>query len=166
MADTEPQVEHDEPPGHALSTRGYVVIALIPPLIAAIGITLLWLHYNPDQTLEGKIVPTLNSPWHPGSPSQTTPIAGTLQLDDDNCVYLVSGSTRLDPVWPAGYAVTQTNDGKITLYDTNHHIVAHSGDGIRASGEVVPVGQYAGRPCAPENGNVAVIESAVIVTSG
>ena len=33
-------------------------------------------------------------------------------------------------------AVAETDNGQITLYDTNHHIVAHTGDGLRATGEM------------------------------
>jgi hypothetical protein len=163
--------EAPQPPDlrrRTLTPFGYAVVALVPVLIAVIGITILHFNYDPEDVVSGKRVPILTSTWKPGDAHDNALISGELTLGDDGCVHLTGADgTQVEVVWPFDYEATVDNGGtsqQLKLYDTDRKIVARGGDQLRMGGGYGDVGSYAGRPCAPASGEVALVQSEVVVT--
>lgn len=149
--------------GAALSTRGYVLVALVPLLIAAIAFGAVSLFASDEPELTGTTVQLPTSSWKPGQGGDDALIQGVLRMDEEHCVYLESGTDRVYAVWPAGWRATR--DGELlSLYDGDLRIVARDGDGVSFGGGYAPVATYAGEPCLPESGEVAAVQSEVTVT--
>ena len=171
MADPEEQ-EREQPidPRYrpqALSNRGYAIAAVVPFVIAAIGFGIVALVSSGDGAGSGVTVRLPTSGWAPASGGGDALIQGVLRLDDDECVYLEAGQDGADPgklwpVWPAGYQATREGD-RLTLLDTDGKEVAHDGDQVSMSGGFSPAGTFAGEPCVPASGEVAIVQSDVTV---
>ncbi|MCB0894152.1 MAG: hypothetical protein H6529_08350 [Nocardioides sp.] len=153
----------------ALSNRGYLLVAVIPFLIAAAGFGVVALVSSGGDSLSGTSVHLPVSGYAPsGQDGETTPIEGTLRVDADHCVYLTPsqrGGNEPDqvwPVWPAGYHGIRDGN-RVTIYDADDHAVAVDGDVVQMSGGYVPVSTFATEPCLPEEGQVAVVQSDVTV---
>ncbi len=152
-----------------LTPFGYAVCIVVPVLIAAIGFTFLHFSYDEDDLVDGTRVPILTSDWEPGVPSMTALITGELVFDDGCVVLTAPDGTEAVLVWPADFEATIQRVGKsdqLKVYDSDRNIVARGGDQIEFGGGSVPVGEYAGRPCAPDSGDVAVVQSEVTVVRG
>jgi hypothetical protein len=162
VTDTSPSPELDR---RALSTRGYVVAAVGPLLVAALAFTLVVLNHDDVVELPGKSVPLLTSNWKPGNADGGQPISGTLALGDDGCVHLVNGTEQTTPVWPAEFAARVADDGTLTLYDPHGDVLAHGGDELRMSGGLAAAADYRGHTCAPESGEVALVQSDITVVT-
>jgi len=148
-----------------LTPLGYAVATIVPVLIAAIGLTILHFNYDPEDNVDGERVPLLVSNFIPGQDTAGALISGELELDDDGCVQVLQADgTALTAVWPAGWEATQV-DGDLRLYDTDRAIVAQGGDSVQMGGAFEDVGSYAGRPCAPHSGQIALVQSDVTVTA-
>lgn len=152
-----------------LTPFGYAVVAVVPVLIAAIAFTIVYINYDPEDVVSGKRVPILTSTWKPGDQHDNTLIRGELTLGDDGCVHLIAADgTQVEVVWPFDYEATvdtgSTGD-RLKLYDTDRKIVARGGDQVQMGGSFGELGSYAGRPCAPESGEVAFAQSEVVVTA-
>jgi hypothetical protein len=145
-----------------LTPFGYVVVAVVPLLIAAIGFTYLHFHYDKEDLVDGKSVPILTSDWQPGDDAMTAEARGELTLGDDGCVRI--GDEVV--VWPADYEATVQRVGssdQLKVYDPDRDIVARSGQTIEVGGGYGDLGEYAGRQCAPDAGDVFYVQSAVKV---
>lgn len=151
----------------ALTRAGYLIVAVVPIVIAAMGIGVLFLVHGDDAAPSGTPVPLMTSSYKPGVPGDNALIAGVLALGGDGCVYLdAPDGTQLPVVWPAEYTARRTTTGDLTLYDPDDNVVAHDGDQIRTGGSIGDVGAYRGRPCAPLTGQVAVVQSSIAVARG
>jgi hypothetical protein len=152
-----------------LTPLGYAVVAAVPVLIAAIAFTVLYINYDPENVVSGKRVPILTSTWKPGDPSQQALVSGQLTLGEDGCVHLIaSDGSQFDAVWPFDYEATVgtgSTVNRLKLYDTDRKIVARGGDQVQMGGGFGELGEYAGRPCAPDSGEVAFVQSEVVVTA-
>ncbi|CAI9405535.1 hypothetical protein [Nocardioides sp. T2.26MG-1] len=151
----------------ALSKRGYAIIAVLPFLIAAIAFGVVSLVSAGDETGSGTTVRLPVSGWTPGGGGDGAQIQGVLRLDDDHCVYLEAGQDGADPgqiwpVWPAGFKAVRDGE-RLTLLDGAGRTVAHDGDRVSMGGGYGPVGTFAGQPCLPESGEVAIVQSEVTV---
>ena len=143
-----------------LGTWGLVLAVVIPVLIAAAGFGIVSaISSGTDTATDAVRVPT--SDWIPGQPGGTTTITGTLALDDHDCVYLDTPTGQVWPVWPAGFRARLDGSGTVSLYDGRDQLVAREGEGVQAQGASVPASTYAGRPCVPTSGDVAVVRSEV-----
>ncbi|MDI6911785.1 hypothetical protein [Nocardioides sp.] len=172
MADPTPD-ERDQPYDRwsrpqALSNRGYAIAAVVPFVIAAIGFGIVALVSSGDGAGSGVTVRLPTSGWAPASGGGDALIQGVLRLDDQRCVYLEAGQDGADPgkvwaVWPAGYQATREGD-RLTLLDSDGNVVAHDGDQISTSGGFGPAGTFAGEPCVPASGEVAIVQSEVTAT--
>jgi hypothetical protein len=150
----------------ALTTRGYVIVAVLPPLIAALGIGTLWLTHDDEAVLPGQSVPLLTSSWKPGNGGDGALISGVLQLGQDGCVHLLGqDGSQLTAVWPAEFTARSSDDGSLTLYDPNDDVVAHDGDELRMGGGFTSPGPYRGHQCVPTSGQLALVQSTVTVVS-
>lgn len=144
----------------ALSRTGYILIGLVPILLAAIGIGILKLDFS-DPNSGGTQLRVATSDWIPGQETGTSPIQGVLGINDQHCPFLTGqDGARIWPVWPAGYRATLTGD-HYTLIDGKGNDVAHAGDTLAMTGDVRPASAYAGEPCLPKDGEVAVVQSQV-----
>lgn len=148
----------------ALSTRGYVLAGLVPVLIAAALFGLVVWNYD-DSDIQGSSAPLLVSSWRPGQPSGSEQIAGVLTADDDGCPVLTTSDGTVSVVWPAGYSARVSAGGTLTVYDPDAKPVVREEQELRATGSLVEVAgtPLAGRPCAPDSGHVAEVQSAVQV---
>lgn len=150
----------------ALSTRGYLLVAVVPPLIAALALGTLWLTHDDEAVLAGQPVPLLTSSWKPGDGGDGAQIGGVLELGADGCVRLAQADgSALTAVWPAEFTARRADDGTLTLYDPNDHAVAHGGDTLRTGGGYTSPDAYRGHQCVPTSGQVALVESDVSVVS-
>lgn len=144
----------------ALGRRGMVLAVVIPVLIAASAFGVVALVSRDSGSTATTIrVPT--SGWIPGQDGATASIAGVLSIDDRRCVYLQADEGRLWPVWPAGFRAKLDGAGHVTLYDGGDNVVGRGGDELRAGGAYVSPAAYAGEPCVPDDGEVAVVQSEV-----
>lgn len=152
----------------ALSRRGYLIMAAVPFVIAAVGFGIVSLVSSGDETASGTTVRLPVSGWTPGGGGEEALIQGVLRLDDEHCVYLESGQDGADPgqvwpVWPAGYKAVREGE-RLTLLDGSGKVVAHDGDQVSMGGGYGPAGTFAGQPCLPESGEVAIVQSEVTVS--
>ena len=153
----------------ALSNRGYLLVAVIPFLIAAAGFG-SWPWCPPAVTRSAARASTSRSPAtrRAARTARPPPIEGTLRVDADHCVYLTPsqrGGNEPDqvwPVWPAGYHGIRDGN-RVTICDADDHAVAVDGDVVQMSGGYVPVSTFATEPCLPGGGQVAVVQSDVTV---
>ncbi|HYF73993.1 MAG TPA: hypothetical protein VD864_14280 [Nocardioides sp.] len=151
----------------ALSNRGYLIMAAVPFVVAAIGFGVVSLVSSGDEAASGTTVRLPVSGWKPGSGGDDALIQGVLRLDEEHCVYLESGQDGADPgqvwpVWPAGFEAFREGE-RLTLLDGAGRVVAHNGDEVSMGGGYGPVGTFAGQPCLPETGEVAIVQSEVTV---
>ncbi len=159
MAEQEPQFDRWSRPA-ALSRRGYVLVALVPVLIAAVGFGLITVFASEEPDVRGTTVLLPTSDWEPGDGGDDALIQGVLRMDEQHCVYLETEQDRTYAVWPADWRATREGE-LLTIYDAGNQPVAQSGDAISVGGGFHPVETYAGEPCLPENGDVAVVQSEV-----
>ena len=149
-----------------LTPVGYVVVAVIPVLIAALGILVVYVNNDPEDVVTGKRVPILTSDWRDGDAGDSALIEGKLELGPDDCVHLVApDGSQVEVVWPFDYDATVDPGRKLKLYYIDRKIVARDGDQVRMSGGYQDVGALAGRECAPDSGSVALVQSEVVVTA-
>ncbi len=151
----------------ALSRRGYLIMTAVPFLIAAVGFGVVSLVSTGDETASGTTVRLPISGWGPGSGGDDALIQGVLRLDAQHCVYLEAGQDGADPgqvwpVWPVGYQATREGE-RLTLFDADGRAIAHDGDQVSMGGGFGPAGTFAGEPCLPESGEVAIVQSDVTV---
>lgn len=151
----------------ALSRRGYAIVAIVPFVIAAIGFGVVALVSSGDDAGSGTTVRLPISGWTPGGGGDDALIQGVLRLDDQYCVYLEAGQDGADPgkvwpVWPAGYQATREGE-RLTLLDADGNVIAHDGDQVSMGGGFGPAGSFAGEPCVPASGEVAIVQSEVTV---
>ncbi|WP_395696184.1 hypothetical protein [Nocardioides sp.] len=153
----------------ALSRRGYAIALVGPFVLAAAAFGVVSLVSSGDDSLSGTTIRLPVSGWAPtSSGGDQALIEGVLSVDADDCVYLTPlqrGGNEPDQVWavwPAGYRAT-TDQGRVTIYDVDSNPVAHDGDTVRMSGGYSPADRYAGDPCLPDSGEVAVVQSDVTV---
>jgi hypothetical protein len=155
----EPQYDRWSRPA-ALSRRGYVLVALVPVLIAAVAFGAVTIFASEEPELTGTSVQLPTSSWKPGQGGDSAQIQGVLKMDEDHCVYLEAASERTYAVWPAGWRATR--DGELlTLYDADLDVVARDGDAVTTNGGFQPVESFVGEPCLPETGDVAVVQGEV-----
>ena len=168
--ETEPTPAYDRwSRPEALSRRGYLLAVLVPVLIAACAFGAVALFASDDDGLAGTTVRLPEAGYAPIGNGGDAPIQGVLRLDDEQCVYLEAGQDGADAgrvvaVWPAGYKASREGS-RLTVFDADGDVVAHDGDLVRAGGGFAPAGTFAGEPCLPGSGDVAVIQSAVEVVS-
>ncbi len=151
----------------ALSNRGYLIMAAVPFVIAAIGFGVVSLVSSGDDAAGGTTVGLPVSGWKSGSGGYDARIEGVLRLDEEHCVYLEAGQDGADPgqvwaVWPAGFKAVRDGE-RLTLLDGAGRVVAHDGDRVSMSGGYGPAGTFVGQPCLPESGEVAIVQSEVTV---
>ncbi|MFC7495159.1 MULTISPECIES: hypothetical protein [unclassified Nocardioides] len=171
MADPTPGQQDEAHAGYAswdqrpaLGRRGMVVMVGVVVVIAAAAFGIVSLVSRGSDTQETAIrVPT--SGWIDGQEVGSETIVGTLSVDDSRCVYLEGdGGQQVFPVWPAGFYGRLDGANQVRLYDGKDELVARDGASIQASGTFQSAAQYAGEPCVPEEGDVAVVQSEVTVT--
>ena len=167
---TEAPTHPPQPPDitrRTLTPFGYAVCVAVPILIAALGFTYLHFHYDKEQLVNGTRLHILTSDWKVGDASDGALVTGQLVLGDDRCMRLAApDGSQVDLVWPADYEATVLRNGQtdqLKVYDTERTIVARSSDHIELAGGSVPVGEYAGQPCAPASGEVFLVQSEVKV---
>jgi hypothetical protein len=146
-----------------LTPFGYAICVAVPILIAALGFTFLHFHYDKEQLVSGTRLQILTSDWKPGDDSMAAgPFQGELVLGDDGCLRLGDQTV----VWPKDFEATVQRVGptdQIKVYDPDRDIVARSAQTISFGGGSVPVGDYAGQPCAPASGDVLLVQSEITV---
>jgi hypothetical protein len=154
----------------ALSRRGYVLAVVVPLVVAACAFGLVSVFASDESDLHGTSVRLPVAAYGPGAGTPANAlIAGTLRIDDDDCAYLepdpgtTGGSGPLYVVWPAGFEAT-LDGGRLSLFDADEHEIGQDGDHVQAQGELVPASTYATEQCVPADGQVAVVESQVVVT--
>ena len=162
VTDPEPEFDRWSRPA-ALSTRGYVLVALVPLLIAAVAFGAVTLFASDEPELTGTSVQLPTSSWKPGQGGDGALFEGVLRMDDEHCVYLEGEQGDRYVVWPAGWRATRDGD-LLTLYDADLDVVARDGDAVSFGGGFAPVATYTGEPCLPESGEVAAVQSEVTVT--
>ncbi|GAB3199368.1 hypothetical protein GCM10027062_15830 [Nocardioides hungaricus] len=145
----------------ALSRRGYVIVALVPFVIAAIGFGIVSLVSAGDETGSGTSVRLPVSGWA-GDIADGAALEGVLQVDDRQCVYLDTGGSQVFLVWPAGYSAT-LDQGRLALRDSNGNLVAQDGNQVRVGGGSIPAGTFSSEPCLPDSGDVFAVQSKVTV---
>lgn len=153
----------------ALSRRGYILAVVVPIVIAACAFGLVSLVASDDSGISGATVRLPEAGYAPTNASDGAQIQGVLRLDDDHCVYLESGQDGADPgrvvaIWPAGFKASREGE-RLTIYDAQTKAIAHDGDEVRAAGGFTDVSTFAGEPCVPDTGEVAVIQSSVEVVA-
>ncbi|MCM0621248.1 hypothetical protein [Nocardioides bruguierae] len=150
--------------GRAMSTRGYVIMALIPFIGAALLFGLVALNAQRTGTGEGTAVRLPTNSWLPGQAVGASPVAGELVAGEGGCVYLdATDGTRVWPVWPAGWTAQESESGVISLYDDSSSLVARTGTSVTASGETTTDTDYTGTAaCAAGADSVQLIESEVV----
>lgn len=148
----------------ALSTRGYVAAVVVPVVIAAALFGLVVWNYD-DADIEGSTAPLLVSSWQPGQDNGGEQVVGVLEKGDQDCPMLSSADGSLAVAWPAGYSARISAGGTLTIYDPGNDVAVRAGQEIRAIGSLVDAAgsEYVGRPCAPEAGQIAAIQSEVQV---
>jgi hypothetical protein len=168
MSETQQAPQPPDIGRRTLTPLGYAICVAVPILIAALGFTYLHFHYDKEQLVSGQRLPILTSLWKPGDDSMDAAFTGKLVLES-GCLRLeASDGTLATVVWPADYEASVPRVGpsdQVKVYDTDRNIVARSDDTIRFGGGSVPVGEYAGRPCAPDSGDVLLVQSDVEVGS-
>ena len=148
-----------------LTPFGYAVCVAVPLLIAALGFTYLHFHYDKEQLVKGQSIPILTSDWTPGQTSSGALLRGEVTYGDDGCLRVGDQTV----VWPQDYEATVQRVGssdQVKVYDPDRDVVARGGDTIEVGGGSGDVGEYAGRRCAPESGDVFFIQSEVTRVGG
>jgi hypothetical protein len=151
-----------------LSNRGYLIVAAVPFVVAAVAFGVVSLVSSGDDAASGTTVRLPVSGWKSGTGGDGALIQGVLRLDDEHCVYLEAGQDGADPgqvwpVWPAGFKAVRDGE-RLTVLDGAGQVVAHDGDRVSMGGAYGPAGTFAGQPCVPESGEVAIVQSEVTVT--
>jgi len=147
----------------ALSWRGYALVVLVPIVIAAIAFGAIALFASEEPDVRGTTVFLPTSDWEPGNGGDGALFEGVLRMDQQHCIYLETGTGNTYAVWPAGWRATREGE-LLNLYDADGARVARDGDTISAGGGAHPVETYAGEPCLPEDGEVAVVQGEVSAT--
>ncbi len=86
-------------------------------------------------------------------------LSGRLTSDETGCL-AVGGPT----VWPFGFRAEE-RAGRAVLLDETGAVVAEEGDYLESGGGSVPVGPRTGSPCAPEQGDVFLVQSEITVAT-
>jgi hypothetical protein len=145
-----------------LTPFGYAVCVAVPMLIAAVGLTFLHFNYDKEDLVDGTPVPILTSDWEPGDAGHDAFFGGQITYGDDGCVR-VGGEVV---VWPHGYEATVQHVGssdQLKIYDPDRHIVGRSGQTIETGGGYADAAPYAGGTCAPDSGEVFLVQSEITV---
>jgi hypothetical protein len=164
VTDTEHAPKPPDIHRRTLTPVGYAVCVAVPILIAAIGLTILHFNYDKDDLVKGRRVPILTSDWTPDQPADDALLSGEVTLAD-GCV-LVGDQVV---VWPKDFEATVQRVGpsdQVRIYDPDRDIVARSGETIEVGGGSHDVGEYAGRPCAPDTGDIFFIQSEIQLVRG
>jgi hypothetical protein len=150
-----------------LTPLGYVICAVVPLLIAALGFTYLHFHYDKEQLVDGTRLHILTSDWKPGDGSDDAQLTGKLLLDDDQCVRLEgTDGVEVDLVWPADFEATVQRVGasdQLKVYATDRNIAARGGDTVQLGGGFSSAAPYAGLACGPVSDQVFLVQSKVTV---
>lgn len=148
----------------ALSRRGYLLVALVPFVIAAIGFGIVSLVSAGDDVGSGTTVRLPVSGWagEAGEAGDGAELEGVLAVDDRSCVYLDTDAGDVVPVWPAGYRASLDHN-RLRLLDADGADVARDGDRVRLGGGSVPAGTFSAEPCVPDSGEVFAVRSDVSV---
>jgi hypothetical protein len=164
LADQEPQTE----PAYdrwsrpdALSKRGYVLVALVPVVIAALGFGIVSLVSAGDETGSGTTVRLPVSGWA-GEAGDGAGLEGVLEVDAQKCVFVETGQGQVVPVWPVGFHATLDHN-RLRLFDADDTEIAQDGDRIRVGGGSIPAGTFSAEPCVPDSGDVFAVQSDVTV---
>jgi hypothetical protein len=135
---------------------------VVPVLLAAAGFGVLTILDHTEGEGTGTTVRVPTSDWIPGQSGGSTPIQGTLASDSRHCVYVrTADDQQVWPIWPAGYTAKVDDQGRVSVYDGKDQLVARGGQLVQASGSRTSAAAYAGEPCLPSDGEVAVIQSSV-----
>jgi hypothetical protein len=162
MSDTTSAPRPPDLSRRTLTPFGYAVCVVVPILIAALGFTALHFHYNKEQLVSGTKLHILTSHWKPGDDAMDASVTGRLALDH-GCLRLTgTDGATVDLVWPADYEATvQSVNGtdQLKVYDPDRDIVARSAQSIELGGGMADVGEYAGLACAPNSGQVFLVQA-------
>ena len=161
-------------PTQALSRRGYLLWAVVPFVIAALGFTAVSIasHGGGGSGFAVRL-PISGGAADTGSAGDEQ-LVGQLESDGRHCVYLQpssgsgagsSGSSgggggQVWAVWPIGYSAT-LDGSHLSVRDRHGDEVAQSGQLVTISGAYTSVKDYATEPCLPKDGQVFVIDSPV-----
>lgn len=145
----------------ALSKRGYVLVALVPFLVAAVGFGVVSLVSAGDEGASGTSVRLPVSGWS-GDDGDGALLEGVLAVDDDQCVYVDTPRGDVVAVWPAGFHASLDVEG-LHLFDGDDDEVARDGDTVRLGGGSIPAGTFYAEPCVPDEGDVFAVQSDVTV---
>jgi hypothetical protein len=150
-------------PTQALSRRGYILWALVPFVLAAIGFTVVSLIAH-DKGTGGFAVrlPISGGATDTGSAGDHR-VAGQLETDGQHCVFLQPSNgtgPQVWPVWPIGYSATLSGT-HLSMTDRHGNEVAQSGQIVTISGAYTSAKDYPSEPCLPKDGQVFVIDSPV-----
>jgi hypothetical protein len=155
-------------PTQALSRRGYVLWAVVPFVIAALGFTAVSI-VSHDGGGSGFTVqlPISGGAADTGSAGDQQ-VAGQLETDTQHCVYLrpssasgsSGGGSQVWAVWPIGYSAV-LDGSHLAVTDRHGNEVAQSGQLVTISGAYASAKDYATEPCLPKDGQVFVIDSPV-----
>lgn len=144
----------------ALSKRGYVLVAIVPFFVAAVGFGIVSLVSSGDEAASGTSVRLPVSGWSGGG-GDAALLEGVLAVDDEKCVYVETEGGDVVPVWPAGFRAS-FDQNRLRLFDGDDEI-AQDGDAIRVGGGSLPAGTFRSEPCVPDSGDVFVVQSDVTV---
>ncbi|TIC84306.1 hypothetical protein [Nocardioides sp. GY 10127] len=148
--------------GHALSKRGYVLMAVIPFLGAALLFGLVTLNYERVGTDTATSVRLPTNSWLPGQAEGTSAVEGELTAGDGGCVYLAaSDGTTVWPVWPAGWTAKESSSGVISIYDDSSDLIARTGTSIVATGTPTTSTDFTASSCAADADSSVLIQSEV-----
>jgi hypothetical protein len=154
-------------PTQALSRRGYLLWALVPFVIAALGFTVVSViaHDNGSSGFAVRL-PISGGAADTGSAGDQR-LVGELETDGQHCVYLrpsggsgSSGPSQVWAVWPIGYSAT-LEGSHLSVTDRHGVQVAQSGQLVTITGAYTSSKDYATEPCLPQDGQVFVIDSPV-----
>lgn len=145
----------------ALSKRGYVLVALVPFVVAAVGFGAVSLVSAGDEAASGTSVRLPVSGWS-GDDGDAALLEGVLAVDEEKCVYVETTAGDVVPVWPAGFHAS-LDGNRLRIFDGDDNEIAQDGDTIRVGGGSIPAGTFYAEPCVPDTGSVFAVQSDVTV---
>ena len=169
----EPEQRYDRfTPTQALSRRGYLLWAVVPFVIAALGFTTVSILSHGGGSSGFTVqLPISGGAADTGSAGDEQ-LAGELETDAQHCIYLrpstgsgaassgTGGASQVWAVWPIGYRAT-LDGSHLAVNDRHGNEVAQSGQLVTITGAYTSAKDYATEPCLPKDGRVFVIDSPV-----